>query len=620
MAFSAPGRSDRVTRFGPAFRLQAAAFASFVALLGIFEFVGVPDAVLGILLIGAPLIAYVLIGIGSRTLQVQEFYVAGRRIPPLIAGMSGAAAWLGSTVLIGVVGSYFFDGPFATVSMLGALGGFLLVGVLFAPYFRKFGAFTIPDFLAARFASLPVRLAAILVLLVASVPLLAAEFLAIGHVLAGPLGLELRTATFAGLGLVLLCTLFSGIRGVIWVGAAQYFVLAASIVVTATFVALVLTGNPFAPVAIADILVQIGELEIAAGLGEAQTGAPVGDALRAITAPHSGMPGPAAAGFGQAVLLAFCLMVGAASLPHMLMHTFCASSVGDARRATGWALGLSALVLLFIPAIAIFAKFAVLDGLIGARLAALPDWVAAWRESGLVTLADADGDGIAGIGEVAFRPDFILLALPDMLAAPGILSALLLTGLLAATLSTAGGLLVAVGATLSHDIYYRMLDRNAATTRRLVAARLALLAAAAGGGWLALQPELGVATYAAFAFSFAAAGNFPALVLAIWWKRTTGLAATLGMLTGLATTLLYIGHSIVSGAPAVPGLPASAAAVIGLPVGVLMIVAISLASRRPDTARLAFIDEIRTPRGSSLMERERAAERIREAGKGARSE
>jgi cation/acetate symporter len=616
MAFSPPGRVDAAAGPGTDFRLFAWSFAGFVAVLAILEFVGVPDGVVTFLLVAAPLGAYALIGVGARTLQVQEFYVAGRRVPPLLGGMAGASDWIGGTVLIGLVGAMFFDGPRAYALSLGLTGGFVLVSVLFAPYVRKFGAFTVPDFLAARFGGRLVRMTAILVLLACSVPLMAAEFRAVGLVLARAFGTGLDAATLTGLGVILACTALGGIRGVIRSGTAQYIVLAAAIVVPAGFVAATLTGNPFAPAALAEMLGRIGALETTLDLGAGAAGDVAAGGLRAISARHVAGAGAGGASFTELAAVALCLAAGAAAMPHVLMHSFAAASVNGARRTAAWTLGFVVLVFLFVPAVAAFAKLAVLGQVVGAGHRGLPDWMRDLQDAGLAGLADIDRNGRVGIGEITLHPDAVLLAVPDMYGAPHVLTALLLAGLLAATLSTAGGVLLAVGNTLGHDVYYRMLDPVASTAKRLVVARLTLLLTAAAGGWLSLAFPSDVLTLAGTAFSIAAAGSFPALVLAIWWKRTTAAAATLAMLAGLAATAGYVAAIAWFDQPPLPGIPLLAAGAVGVPLAFVVGIAVSLLSPRPGDPVLAFINDIRAPAGSSLMERERAAERIREAGKG----
>ena len=611
MAFQPHRRQDYLRSMPSAYWLLAASLLIFVAIMTIFEFVGVPEVVITFLFIFVPLAGYILIGIASRTLQIVEFFVAGRRIPAVFNGMAAAANWVGATIILGLCGSLAFMGHDGLALLIGWSGGFVLAAVLFAPYLRKYGAFTIPDFFAARFGSTSLRLCSIIVLLASSAALMTAEFHAGGLIFSNLLGLEFETGVMLTLGVVLFCVVWGGIRGATWTQAAQFVVMGSAIFLSVTWISLKMTGNPFAPSALGELLEQIGSHEARHGVGTSEITTRAGE-LKSFSSPQTAVSHSFSALEFAAISL--CLMLGAASMPHALMRFFTATDVRDARRSAGWALFFIALVFSFLPVAVLMAKIEIFNSVIGQPLSSLPSWVNKWAGDGLVLARDLNGNGRLGVGEFFIHPDALLLALPEISGLPFVLTALMAAGLLAAAISTASGLVLATSNGFAHDLYYRIVQKSASTTKRLVIARIVLILVASGSAWAAANRPMEILPLVTWSLSLAAGGNFVVLVFAIWWKRCTKWGALAAMSSGFGATLLYLVGLRFLGWDPIFGLGDNTAGLLGVAVSFVVAIVVSLATPAPSPKDIAFIDDIRTPRGQSFMERERAAERIREAG------
>ncbi|MFV2091877.1 MAG: VC_2705 family sodium/solute symporter [Hyphomicrobiales bacterium] len=611
MALQPYGRRDNLKSMTNAFWLLLGSVAAFVVVMMIFEFVGMPKPAISILFIIVTLIIYALIGVASRTLQIVEFFVAGRRIPAVFNAMAAAANWVGSAMILGLTGSLVFMGFDAMAFMIGWTGGFVLIAVLFAPYLRKYGAFSVPDFLAARFGGVGVRLCGVVVLLVSGAALMTAEFHAGGLIFSRVFGIDFQSGVIATLVIVVFCIVWGGIRGATCTQSAQFVVLAAAIVLPVTLFALKLTGNPFAPAALAGLLDQIGALEAGLGIGKGNATTTFGE-LKRIAIPHI----EAFANYStvEFVAISFGLMLGTASMPHVLMRYFTPTSVPDPRRAAGWSLLFVVVIFSFLPVAAALVKLTILTEVIGQPLSGLPEWVAEWASQGLVQVSDGNGNGRIDLTEFFMAPDAALLALPQIGGLPFVMTAIVTVGVLAAAISTASGLVLAVANGFSHDLYYRLVQPSSSTAKRLVLARIALIGVASGTAWLAINRSMDILPLIGWSLSLAAAGNFAVLVLAIWWKRCTRWGAIAGMVSGFGLTLAYLyGVRFLDWQP-VQGLGELSAGLIGVAAGFVVAIGVSYLTPAPSRETAEFVDDIRVPRGQSFMERERAAERIREAG------
>ncbi|WP_067339475.1 sodium:solute symporter family protein [Stappia indica] len=601
-------RKDKLaSRAGQLYGTVAGLLAAFIAGLVVLEQIGVPQQVLGYLFVAATFVLYAGIGIASRTVHVTDYYVAGRQVPGVFNGMATAADWLSGASFIGLAGTLYMLGFDGLAYLLGWTGGFVLVAVLIAPYLRKFGAFTLPDFLAVRFGGHAARLTGVVVLFACSFTYVVAQLYATGLIASRFLGISFETGVYVGLAIVLACSLLGGMRSITWTQVAQYLVLIVAFMLPVAILSAQHFGMPLAQFAYGAALEQISALEqqmLASGLADPDT------LVRHL------VPGEALDPLNFAALVV-CLIVGTASLPHLLMRFLTTSSVRDARRSAGWTLFFVLLLYATVPAYAAFAKLEVYQNVVGASLQALPDWIYTYGRLGLVEIcgaaassADAvraacaavpESAGVLRLGDLAIDRDVMVLALPEIAGLPYVIAILVAAGGLAATLSTANGLLLAIANALGHDVYYRTLDSRAPASRRLLVARFLLLAAAAVAAIVAASRPADILSMVAWAFSLAASGFFSALVLGIWWKRCTAAGAVCGMLAGFGLTLAYLLLTRYGGMGEWYGIQNTSAAIFGVPAGFTVAILVSLVTRAPSRHVQAMVEEIRKPAGKPVM-------------------
>jgi len=521
-------------------------FAAFVVIIAILEQMGVPDRILGYLFVGLTIGVYAYIGIISRTQAVAEYYVAGRRVPALYNGMATGSDWMSAASFIGMAGSLYALGYGGLAFILGWTGGYMLVAILLAPYLRKFGQYTVPDFLGARYGGNAARLIGVVVLITASFVYVVAQIVGVGIITQRFLDVSFTVAVFVGLAGILVCSMLGGMRAVTWTQVAQYIVLIIAYLIPAFLMSAKVTGVPLPQVMYGFALERIAELEN--GFRAAGMTPPPG-----VTGWHSA---PFIGANGQFSLpaainwfaLVFCLMVGTASLPHILMRYFTTPSVKEARQSVAWSLFFIFLLYFTAPAYAAFAKVEIYQNIIGQPIASLPDWIKNWQivsPYGVpwINIVDVNRDGILQWNEFRIHPDVVVLATPEIAGLPYVIAGLVAAGGLAAALSTADGLLLALANALSHDVYYKMIDRNAPTARRLTVSRVLLLTVAVAAAWVAGNAGADILFLVAWAFSIAAAGLFAALVMGVWYKKTTNTAAVIGMAVGYVVTFGYMIHS-----------------------------------------------------------------------------
>jgi cation/acetate symporter len=607
MATQSSGGMDFVNNLGKIYGIYTGGFAAFVILLAILEQVGVPNQVIGYLFVFFTLLVYAGIGVLSRTMQVSEYYVAGRRVPAFYNGMATAADWMSGASFVGMAGTLYMLGYDGLAFVLGWTGGYVLVAVLVAPYLRKFGAYTVPDFLAARFGGHFARFLGILVLFACSFTYVTAQIYATGIIASRFLGMPFEAAVFVGLLGILLCSMLGGMRAVTWTQVAQYIVLIIAYLVPVVILSAQRYGVPLPQLMYGQALQEITQLERelqAQGLAPAD--------LKPYLQPFTTY-NPLNY-FG----LILCLMVGTASLPHILMRYFTTPSVRDARKSVGWSLLFIFLLYFTAPAYAAFAKLEVYQNVIGTAIADLPGWVFQYGQLGLVKICGADastvdairaactakgtGDGVLALGELSINTDVIVISTPEIAGLPYVIAGLVAAGGLAAALSTADGLLLAIANALSHDIYYKMVDPHASTQRRLIVARVLLVLVAVAAAWLASTKPADILSMVAWAFSLAAAGNFPALVLGVWWKRCTTAGAIAGIIAGFGITLYYLVMTRYGGMAEWFGIRNISAALFGLPVGFIVMIVVSHFTPAPSREVQELVDELRKPRGGTLME------------------
>jgi cation/acetate symporter len=646
--------SDFMKNLGRMYGTYTGAFFGFVILLALLEQVGVPNKVLGYLFVFFTLAVYAIIGVMTRTAQISEYYVAGRRVPAFYNGMATGADWMSAASFVGMGGTLFLLGYDGLAWVLGWTGGFVLVSILIGPYLRKFGAYTVPDFMAFRFGGNFARMIAVIVLVCCSFTYVTAQIYGTGIIASRFLGMQFEYAVFAGLVGILLCAMLGGMRAVTWTQIAQYIVLIIAYLTPIVILSTQNYGIPIPELTYGKALVEITARE--------QEMLRTGLATVANLKPHI-QP------FINYTPLNFfgiiiCMMIGTASLPHILMRYFTTPSVREARQSVAWSLLFIFLLYFSAPAYAAFSKLEVYTNIIGANVENLRPWLFTWGELGLIQVCGKNAGsidaviaackaisghaGVVRLQDFVINTDVIVLSTPEIAGLPYVISGLVAAGGLAAALSTADGLLLAIANALSHDIYYKMIDPNAPTIRRLTVARVLLFFVAVAAAWTASTRPSDILAMVGWAFSLAMAGNFPALIMGVWWKRTTATGAVTGMIAGFGLCLFYLvctryfpGAGVayfgmdalanattglplvdVKAAMAMPnamdswvtaahplankvgwfGLNNIACGLLGAPLGFAVIYVVSLLGKEPSAEMQAYVDEIRKPRGRTVLE------------------
>jgi cation/acetate symporter len=652
MTTQTSGADNFIKNLGKIYGLYAGGFFAFVIFLAILEQVGVPNRILGYLFVFFTIAVYAIIGVLSRTAQVSEYYVAGRRVPAFYNGMATGADWMSAASFVGMAGTLFLLGYDGLAWVLGWTGGYVLVSVLVGPYLRKFGAYTVPDFMSFRFGGNFARFLAVIVLVACSFTYVTAQIFGTGIIASRFLGMQFEVAVFVGLVGILLCSMLGGMRAVTWTQIAQYIVLIVAYLTPIIILSTKQYGIPIPQLtygqAIADITAREGQL-LKDGLATAANLKPHIQPWLNYTPLNF-----------FAIIL--CMMVGTASLPHILMRYFTTPSVREARQSVAWSLFFIFLLYFSAPAYAAFSKLEVYNNIIGRNVADIRPWMFTWGELGLIQVCGknaaslqavidackAAGTGVVRLQDFTINTDVIVLSTPEIAGLPYVISGLVAAGGLAAALSTADGLLLAIANALSHDIYYKMIDPNAPTVKRLMVARILLLIVAVAAAATASTRPADILAMVGWAFSLAMAGNFPALVMGIWWKRATTAGAIAGIIGGFGIAIFYLvvtryfpGYGVAyfgmssltnpAGAPLIAdmakamaapnamdtwvaashplaskvgwfGITNIAAGLIGMPVGFALIYVVSLVTKAPSLELQGFIDEIRKPRGRTVMQ------------------
>jgi len=672
-------------------------FVAFVILLAILEYMGVPNRVIGYLFVFFTIAVYAIIGVMTRTAEVSEYYVAGRRVPAFYNGMATGADWMSAASFVGMAGTLFLLGYDGLAWVLGWTGGYVLVSVLIGPYLRKFGAYTVPDFMSFRFGGNFARFLAVIVLVACSFTYVTAQIFGTGIIASRFLGMQFEVAVFVGLLGILLCSMLGGMRAVTWTQIAQYIVLIVAYLVPIVILSTRKYGFPIPELtygsAIAEITAREQQL-VKDGLAVLCTAAscPAGALKPHVTPFLTYTP----LNFFGIIL---CMMVGTASLPHILMRYFTTPTVREARQSVAWSLFFIFLLYFSAPAYAAFSKLEVYTNIIGRPVGDIRPWMFTWGELGLIQVCGknaatlqavidacksiAGHPGVVRLQDFVINTDVIVLSTPEIAGLPYVIS-----GLVAA----ADGLLLAIANALSHDVYYKMLQpmkqqnrtitigvifavivlalwyfmtgtgplgvqwrwwgigaliaifagaypflqKANDTERRLIIARLLLLVVAIAAAATASTRPSDILAMVGWAFSLAMAGNFPALVLGIWWKRATTAGAIAGIIAGFGLCVFYLvvtryypqlgvdyfgmtsmknavtGANIVDITKGVKPLAVQQVGwfdlnnincgMLGAPLGFLVMIVVSLMTPAPSKEMQALVDEIRKPRGKTVME------------------
>ena len=716
-----------INNLGKIYGIYTGGFFGFVIILGLCEYFGMPNHLIGYGFVFLTIAVYAVIGVLSRTADSGEYYVAGRTVPAFYNGMATGADWMSAASFIGMAGTLFLLGYDGLAFVLGWTGGFVLVAILIAPFLRKFGAYTVPDFFAARYEGNLPRFLAVVVLLACSFTYVVAQIVGTGLIAQRFLNMDFELAVYVGLGGILLCSMLGGMKAVTWTQVAQYIVLIVAYLIPVIWLSAKKYGIPVPQLTYGQALADIAALEkkmVADGLAvglNMQTGA----GLKPHTTPFINYS-PA-----NYFALILCLMVGTASLPHVLMRYFTTPSVRDARKSVAWSLLFIILLYFTAPAYAAFAKLEVYS-LIAKKtsIGDLPQWIYTWGNAELVSVcgkfAKIKADVIATCQAIAghpgflrhqdlgLNPDAIVISTPEIAGLPYVISGLVAAGGLAAALSTADGLLLAIANALSHDLYYKTIspmrrelrwainglavlaalyglywlfatgapiagvvrrdvllgivvavvlgitamvwNKSDEIGKRLLVSRVLLLVVAAFAAATAATRPADIVAMVAWAFSLAAAGIFPALVLGVWWKGATRAGAIWGMIVGFLLCLFYLvttrywphigvqyfgmssllnpvtGNPLISSADMIKHLadpkiangpvlisnPLASrvgwfninnisSALFSLPIGMATIWIVSKFSQAPSAEVSAMVDEARRPKGEQIYKESGAA-------------
>ena len=588
-------------------------FLAFIIIMAIGEQMGMTAKTIGICFVAFTVAIYAIIGWLSRTAQADAYYVAGRQVPTVFNGMATAADWMSGASFVAMAGGIYFKGYGYMALLVGWTGGYVLVASLLAPYLRKFGCYTVPDFIGTRYGGNLARFSAVIVLTVASFTYVTAQINATGTIASRFLGIPFELGVWVGLISILLCSMLGGMRAVTWTQVAQYIVLIIAYLLPIFWLSNKFGFGFFPQFMLGDEVARLGELEAQYGLVKnsaadiKSAGVPGG--LKSISVSHAGVAEGGMAAW-KFISLAICMMVGTASLPHILMRYFTTPSVKSARRSVAWSLFFIFLLYFSAPALATLAKISILDpnlatGIIGKSIADVQSigWVKEWIAVKQAYIADFNGDGILQLNEWFMRGDVIVLATPEMGGLPYVISGLVAAGGMAAAMSTADGLILAISNALSHDVYYKIVDPKADVAKRLIVARILLVVTGAFGAYIASMRLTSILGSVAWAFDFAMSGLFFPLVLGVWWKRATRQGAAAGMLLGLAAGtayLVYVAPAFMGNTPWL-GIDHLRFGLIGAPVCLVTMVVVSLMTPEPDAKTQTMVDEVRIPSGKTIL-------------------
>ena len=588
-------------------------FLAFIILMAIAEQMGMDAKTIGVCFVAFTVLIYALIGWLSRTIQVDAYYVAGRQVPTVFNGMATAADWMSGASFVAMAGGIYFGGYTYMAFLVGWTGGYILVSSLLAPYLRKFGCYTVPDFIGTRYGGSLARFCAVVVLVLASFTYVTAQINATGTIASRALGIPFELGVWVGLISILLCSMLGGMRAVTWTQVAQYIVLIIAYLLPVFWMSNKNGFGFFPHLMLGDEVGRIADLEAQFGLIKnsaadiAAAGVPAG--LGYISNPHSEVPAGGMAAW-KFISLAICMMVGTASLPHILMRYFTTPSVKSARKSVAWSLFFIFLLYSSAPMLATLSKLQLMDpslatGIIGRSIADVQalEWVQNWSAAKQVFIADFNGDGVLQLNEWFMRGDVVVLATPEVAGLPYVISGLVAAGGMAAAMSTADGLVLAIANALSHDLYFKIIDPKADVAKRLIVARVLLVIIGAAGAYIASMRITSILGAVAWAFDFAMSGLFFPLVLGVWWKRANRAGAIAGMVLGLAAGtayLIYVGPKFMAQPPWL-GIDHLRFGIIGAPVSLIAMVVVSLMTDAPDKATQAMVDEVRIPSGKTIL-------------------
>jgi cation/acetate symporter len=526
---------------------------------------------------------YIGIAIYTRVKSTSGFYVADQNIPAVANGAAIAADWMSAASFISMAGLIAFLGFDGSIYLLGWTGGYVLLALLLAPYLRKFGKYTVPDFVGDRYSEVA-RLVAVVAAIFISFTYVAGQMRGVGIVFSRFLDVTLTVGVVIGMVIVFVYAVLGGMKGITWTQVTQYTILIIAYLIPAWAIAAELGDFPVPQVSFGDVARELNGLQQDFGLNQ-------------YTDPFTNRP------MQDVFLVVLALMAGTAGLPHVIIRFYTTKTVRAARYSAGWALLFIALLYTTAPAVAVFAKTNLVQDVANQPYAERPDWIRSWEDVGLVTFDDANENGrvdslstTTGEAELKVDPDIMVLANPEIAGLPAPVVGLVAAGGLAAALSTAAGLLLVIAGAVGHDLYYRRFRPQATEQQRLLAGRIGVAGAVIAAGYFGVNPPAFVGQVVAFAFGLAAASFFPAIVLGIFWKRATAAGAVAGMVSGLTLTALYMYLTIFEDMEHWLGISPEGVGAVGMAINFAVTIAVSLRTAPPSPEIQALVEEVRHPR------------------------
>jgi cation/acetate symporter len=526
---------------------------------------------------------YITIAMLTRAKSTSQFYVAEQSIPAPANGAAIAADWMSAASFISMAGLISFLGFDGAIYLLGWTGGYVLLALLLAPYLRKYGKYTVPDFIGDRYSDIA-RFVAVFAAIFVSFTYVAGQMRGVGIVFSRFVGVSITVGVIIGMAVVFIYAVLGGMKGITWTQVAQYTILIIAYLIPAWAITAKLTDIPVPQISFGKIAQELNELQAEFGLGE-------------YTAAFTARP------WQDVFLVTLALMVGTAGLPHIIIRFYTTRSVRAARFSAGYALLFIALLYTTAPAVAVYAKTNLLQDAQQNSIANQPAWVTNWQETGLISITDQNDNGridsvtdSKGDGEMLVDPDIMVLANPEIAGLPAPVVGLVAAGGLAAALSTAAGLLLVIGAAVGHDLFYKAVKKDATEGQRLLAGRIGVGLAILAAGYFGVNPPGFVGQVVAFAFGLAAASFFPAIVLGIFWKRANAPGAIAGLVTGLGFTAAYMIAAIYGGMEPWFGISPEGIGAVGMAINFIVTIAVSSFTREPSPEIQALVEEVRHPR------------------------
>ncbi|MEG3954872.1 sodium:solute symporter family protein [Microcoleus sp. herbarium2] len=547
-----------------------------------------------IFIVGLTFALYLYIGWRSRVQDSAGFYVAGQGVPAIANGAATAADWMSAASFISMAGLISVLGYDGSIYLMGWTGGYVLLALLLAPYLRKFGKYTVPDFVGDRYYSNAARLVAVVAALFISLTYVAGQMRGVGIVFSRFLQVDISTGVIIGMVIVAFFSVLGGMKGITWTQVAQYCILITAFLIPAGAIAFLLTGNPIPQLAFtfSDIVPKLNQLQLDLGFKE-------------YTQPFANKS------MLDVLFITIALMAGTAGLPHVIVRFYTVPDVRAARYSAGWALLFIALLYTSAPALATFARYNLINTLHDQPIEQVRqlDWVNKWEKTKLLTFDDKNNDGRVELtadkatSEITIDPDIIVLSTPEVAKLAPWVIALVAAGGLAAALSTASGLLLVISSAIAHDVYYRILRPDASESQQVFVGRVMVGFGVALAGYFGINPPGFVAQVVAFAFGLAASSFFPIIVLGIFDRRTNREGAIAGMITGLVFTLFYIiGVKFGGMQPWFFGVSAEGIGTLGMIINFIVTLVVSRLTPPPPPAIQEMVEYLRAPDGERPVE------------------